>query len=319
MRVLLDHILGKEVCQVMVELLKTHVVAALQDFEDMLIPVMKGELDKIDDLTDLLDIVKSMNAIPWWLRPILWTVNHLPNCVAANGVVMWQVLGQIQVQIDELQIKAEVYEYRSGNVRPTDSIVVLETKKLLKRAAKRYKNMLSEQQKNESKHKLIDLGIYDDEINIFGNKDDIEQLGTIEKILQDDNYSNCTYYIGDKGIGTRRSELIPLLTAQLGNPEVSEDDRKELAQILVKNCTMYELNPQLAPKIRSPTPQGSTPRLPTIRRQSPNDSQTTQRRRLTAANHRFLSAAEILGEGSQRVPRGLAQLMDDIEKAEEAH
>merc|ERR1711964_926158 len=75
-----------------------------------------------------------------------------------------------------------------------------------------------------------EMGIY--EAGWFTNS--LGEFDRIEKTLQTEDTQDCADMIGSK----TRSELIPLLESQLGNPDVDKDSRVKLAQLLVQ----YEID-----------------------------------------------------------------------------
>merc|ERR1711964_252428 len=90
---------------------------------------------------------------------------------------------------------------------------------------------LPEEQKAKSKKELIELGIYDQD---WWNKDDLENMDKIQKILQ----GNHRIALNDAIVS--RSALISLLTVQLGNPDVTSSDREKLAVLLETNGRITE-------------------------------------------------------------------------------
>jgi len=223
MKVLLDHILGDEACQLIVELLKSHAVAALQDVEDVLMPALMCEF-KAAKFTNLLDIIRSMESLglPFYIKGVLWFAKGIVHLDGVKGIVH----GVVQDKFDGVQTKLERYIDASWRT--------------LLRANERYKDaerkfdLIPEAEKEESKRKLKDFGIYEDEINVntkmVTNKDDIKSWSKMKEILQ----SSKSAAVNINRIKTNRKELIRLLAVQLGTTK-----RMESIQRIGKGLRSY--------------------------------------------------------------------------------
>jgi len=82
---------------------------------------------------------------------------------------------------------------------------------------------MTKKQKAKSEKRLIKLGIYDPD---WWNNDDLEHMDKIQEALQGNDGIKLN------GAIVSRPELISLLTVQLGNPDVTHEDRQKLATLL---------------------------------------------------------------------------------------